>query len=263
MNATRMRLFHAWLSSASRRVRLCLAEKSMAYDSVAVDLGRQEQHTPEFLAMNPNGVVPALELAPGRFLYESSTICEYIDEVQPEPPLRPDDPYERAVMRNFVRWTDDNALPNLLILNWSLMLQPAASQWSDAQLAEKLGRIPTAERRQAWVRIARKPYTEQEKMAAREKLLSLVDKMEALLQASPWLVGGRYSLADIAAVPFIARIAEIEPDALSARVHPRVNAWWAAVQQRTAFAAARFQPFGEVIRERERVTAAPPGLRKP
>lgn len=246
-----MRLFHAWLSSASRRVRLCLAEKNMAYESVAVDLGRQEQHSPEFLAMNPNGVVPALELSPGRFLHESSTICEYLDDVQPDPPLRPTGAYDRALMRNFVRWTDEKSLPNLLILNWSLMLQPAARQWTDAQLQEKLDRIPTPERREAWVRIARKPYTEEEKAAALAGLLALVDKMEAMLQQSPWLVAGRYSLADIAAVPFIARIAEIEPAALDALAHPRVHAWWQAVQQRPAFAAARLQRFSEVQRERE------------
>ena len=246
-----MRLFHAWLSSASRRVRLCLAEKNIAYESVAVDLSRQEQHSPEFLAMNPNGVVPALELSPGRFLHESSTICEYLDDVQPDPPLRPTGAYDRALMRNFVRWTDEKSLPNLLILNWSLMLQPAARQWTDAQLQEKLARIPTAERREAWVRIARKPYTEEEKAAALAGLLALVDKMEAMLRQSPWLVAGSYSLADIAAVPFIARIAEIEPAALDAQAHPRVHVWWQAVQQRPAFAAARLQRFSEVQRERE------------
>src|ERR1041384_7798297 len=133
-----MRLFHAWLSSASRRVRLCLAEKNLAYDSVAVDLGKQEQHSPEFLAMNPNGVVPALELAPGRFLHESATICEYLDETVPEPPLRPADPYDRAVMRNFIRWTDERVLPNLLILNWSLMLQPVAQRWTDERVLPNL-----------------------------------------------------------------------------------------------------------------------------
>ncbi|TWO68462.1 glutathione S-transferase family protein [Caenimonas sedimenti] len=246
-----MRLFHAWLSSASRRVRLCLAEKNLPYEGIAVDLSRQEQHAPEFLAMNPNGVVPALELAPGRFLHESSTICEYLDDVQPQPPLRPADAYDRAVMRNFVRWTDEKSLPNLLILNWSLMLQPAASQWSDAQLQEKLGRIPTPERREAWVRIARKPYTGEEKAVALAKLLELVDKMEAMLLASPWLVGGQYSLADIAAAPFIARIAELAPEALAEQAHPRVHAWWQAMQQRPAFAAARFQRFSEVQQQRE------------
>lgn len=251
-----MKLFHGWLSSASRRVRLCLAEKGIAYESVAVDMSRQEHHAPEFLAMNPNGVVPALMLAPGRFLHESSTICEYLDEIQTEPPLRPDDPYERAVMRNFVRWTDEKALPNLLILNWSLMLQPAASRWSDAQLQEKLQRIPTAERREAWVRIARKPYTEEEKAAATEKLLSLVGKMEALLEGTPWLVGGRYSLADIAAVPFIARIAELAPEALTEAASPRVHRWWQAVQQRPAFAQARLERFDAALQARARAPAA-------
>jgi len=250
-----MRLFHAWLSSASRRVRLCLAEKNIPYDSVAVDLSRQEQHAPEFLAMNPNGVVPALEISPGRFLHESSTLCEYLDDIAPEPPLRPTDPYELAQMRNFVRWTDEKSLPHLLVLNWSLMLQSTAQQWSDQELQDKLARIPTAERREAWVRIARKPYTEEEKAEALRKLLLLVDRMEGMLApSSPWLMGANYSLADIAAAPFIARIAEIEPAALAEATHPRVHRWWQAMQQRPAFAAARLQLFGEVLQERQRAT---------
>lgn len=245
-----MKLFHGWLSSASRRVRLCLAEKGMPYESVAIDMGRQEHHSPEFLAMNPNGVVPALELAPGRFLHESSTICEYLDEIQPTPPLRPDDPYERAVMRNFVRWTDEHCLPHLLILNWSLALQPTASQWSDDELQARLARIPTAERREAWLRIARRPYTEEEKTAALDKLLRLPASMEEMLADAPWLVGGRYSLADIAAVPFIARLAELAPQALAAEAHPHVQAWWQAVQQRPAFAQARLERFDTVLKAR-------------
>lgn len=246
-----MKLFHAWLSSASRRVRLCLAEKNLPYDEVAVDLGKQEQHSPRFLAMNPNGVVPALELEPGRFLHESATICEYLDDAHPQPPLRPADAYQRAVMRNFVRWTDEKCLPNLLVLNWSLMLHPVARQWTDAQLQEKLDRIPTAERREAWTRIARQPYSEEEKAEALRKLLLLVDRMEEMLGGSAdWLVGGAYSLADIAAVPFIARIAELHPQALDATAHPRVARWWGAVQRRPAFAAARLQRFGEVMEQR-------------
>ena len=253
-----MRLFHAWLSSASRRVRLCLAEKKIPYDGVAVDLSKQEQHAPEFLAMNPDGVVPALEISPGRFLHESSTLCEYLDDIVPEPPLRPTDPYERAQMRNFVRWTDEKSLPNLLILNWSLMLQSTAQQWSDQELQDKLARIPTAERREAWVRIARKPYTEEEKAEALRKLLTLVDRMEDMLKtaaSSPWLIGDAYSLADISAAPFIARIAEIEPTALAEGTHPLVHRWWQAMRQRPAFAAARLQLFGEVLQERQRSTA--------
>jgi glutathione S-transferase len=245
-----MRLFHGWLSSASRRVRLCFAEKGLPYESVPIDMSRQEQHSPEYLALNPNGVVPALLIAPGQSLYESSTICEYLDDLHPEPPLRPQDPYARAVMRNFVRWTDERSLPHLLILNWSLALQPGASQWTDAQLQEKLARIPTAERREAWVRIARRPYTDEEKATALAKLLALLPKMEAMLADGPWLVGSAYSLADIAAVPFIARIDEIAPQALNDGTCPRVQAWWDAVRQRPAFEAARFERFDEAMKAR-------------
>ncbi|MGO4328988.1 glutathione S-transferase family protein [Cupriavidus sp. 2TAF22] len=251
-----MKLFHGWLSSASRRVRLCLAEKGVDYESVPIDMSKQEQHSPEYLAMNPNGVVPALLLAPGKSLYESSTICEYLDDIHPEPPLRPSDPFDLAVMRNFVRWTDEKSLPNLLILNWSIALQPGAGQWTDAQLQERLARIPTAERREAWIRIARNPYTDEEKAAALHKLLMLVDKMEEMLAGSPWLVGERYSLADIAAVPFIARIDEIAPEALAAATHPRVHTWWREVRQRPAFAAARFDRFDAALRARQLESAA-------
>ena len=246
-----MKLFHGWLSSASRRVRLCFAEKGLAYESVPIDMSRQEHHSPEYLAMNPNGVVPALLLEPGRSLYESSTICEYLDDICPEPPLRPFHPYDRATMRNFVRWTDEKSLPNLLILNWSIALQPGASRWSDDELKEKLARVPTPERREAWTRIARRPYTDEEKREALDKLLSLVDTMDRHLaeSGSGWLVGSAYSLADIAAVPFIARIAELAPERLAQS--PTVADWWANVQRRPAFALARIERFDAVLSRRD------------
>lgn len=246
-----MKLYHGWLSSASRRVRLCLAEKGLPYEGVPIDLARQEHHSAAYLAMNPNGVVPALRLDSGQSLYESSTICEYLDDIAAEPPLRPADAYQRAVMRNFVRWTDEKSLPNLLILNWSIALQPGASQWSDAQLQERLDRIPTAERREAWIRIARRPYSDEEKATAMEKLLMLVDKMEEMLGTSQtWLIGDRYSLADIAAAPFIARIDELSPASLSPARCPRVNAWWKAMRDRPAFSEARFDRFDDALRGR-------------
>ncbi|HYJ98187.1 MAG TPA: glutathione S-transferase N-terminal domain-containing protein, partial [Burkholderiaceae bacterium] len=69
--APRLVLFHGWRSSASRRVRLALAEKGLAYESRIIDMVKGEQHSPEYLAMNPNGVVPTL-LHDRRVLYESS-----------------------------------------------------------------------------------------------------------------------------------------------------------------------------------------------
>jgi glutathione S-transferase len=236
-------LHHAWRSSASRRVRLCLAEKGLKFESILVDLAKMEHHTPEYLKLNPNGVIPLLVLPDGRSLYESGTICEFLDESWPEPSLRPADPYRRAEMRNWIRHADER-IGNLIIFNWKHSLAKTASQWSDEELAERLKKVPSKERQEAWRRAARRPYTAEEEDEARRRLVLMLDKMEESLGRHAWLVGERYSLADIAVVPFVKRIdEEIAPDEVADRKHPRVLAWWQRVQSRPAFAEARIGPF--------------------
>lgn len=235
-------LYHGWRSSASRRVRLCLEEKELSYESHVIDMAKMEHHSPEFLKINPNGVIPAL-IYDGRPLYESGTICEYLDELYPDPPLRPADPYDRATMRNWVRHVDER-IGNLIIFNWRHHLQKTASQWSDAELAEKMKSIPSKERQEAWLRVARKPYTEEERAAARGKLVELLDRMEQTLQTTKWLAGDQYSIADIGVVPFVKRIEEeIAPDEVTRAKHPRVTEWWTTIQARPAFARANIGPF--------------------
>ena len=235
-------LHHAWRSSASRRVRLCLEEKGLAWEGHVVDMEKLEHHSPEYLKINPNGVVPSL-IHDGRPLYESGTICEYLDETFPEPPLRPADAYGRATMRNWIRHADER-IGNLIIFNWVHGLAKVASKWSDEELAERLKRVPSRERQEAWIRAARKPYTEEERAAARAKLVEMLGRMEAALAGAAWLAGERYSIADIALVPFVKRIEEeVAPDAVTAARHPRVARWWQAIQARPAFARANIGPF--------------------
>jgi len=238
-----MVLRHGWRSSASRRVRLCLEEKRLAYESHVVDMANMEHHSPDYLKINPLGVIPTL-IHDGRPLHESGTICEYLDESFPDPPLRPETPYERSEMRNWIRHID-SLIGNLIVFNWRHHLQKVAEKWTDEELAAKLKNIPSKERQEAWLRVARKPYTEEEREAARSKLThQLLDRMEEALKASGWLVGKAYSIADIAAVPFVKRIdEEIAPDQVSEKHHPRVTEWWARIQARPAFARANIGPF--------------------
>lgn len=236
-------LHHGWRSSASRRVRLCLAEKGLRFESVLVDLARMEHHRPEYLKLNPNGVIPLLILPDGRSLYESGTICEYLDETHPEPPLRPDDAYGRAEMRNWIRYTDER-IGNLIVFNWRHSIAKVASKMTDAELAEAMKKIPSKERQQAWLRAARQPYTPEEEDEARRKLTQMLDRMEAALTEHAWLVGDRYSLADIGIVPFVKRMSEeIIPGELSDEKHPRVAEWWRRIQARPAFREARIEAF--------------------
>ena len=236
-------LHHGLRSSASRRVRLCLEEKGLSYESHVVDMANQEHHSAEYLKINPLGVIPTL-IHDGQPLHESGTICEYLDETFPDPPLRPNNPYQRALMRNWIRHID-GLIGNLIIFNWRHHLQKTAEKWTDEELAAKLKNIPSKERQESWLRVARKPYTEEERGVARDKLVTqLLDRMEEALKPAGWLVGGVYSIADIAATPFVKRIdEEIAPDEISEKKHPRVAQWWTKMQARPAFARAKFDPF--------------------
>jgi len=88
-------LYDAPGSPCARRVRIVLLEKGLRWETRLVDLTRMEQKRPDYLALNPNGVVPTL-LHGDRVLYESNVITEYLDETFPGPRLYPVDPWERA-----------------------------------------------------------------------------------------------------------------------------------------------------------------------
>lgn len=91
-----------WRSSATWRVRIVLALKRLAWDAAPHDLRIGEQRAEDYLALNPQGVVPTL-VVDGQPLTQSMAICEYLDEVFPDPPLLPADPLERARVRAFAQ----------------------------------------------------------------------------------------------------------------------------------------------------------------
>ena len=105
-------------SSASYRVRAVLNLKGMLYTDAIHHLRKGEQRAPEYLALNPQGLLPALE-ASGAVLTQSLAICEYLDEVQPSPALLPADPVERAHVRAFAYAfaCDIHPVQNLKILS--------------------------------------------------------------------------------------------------------------------------------------------------
>jgi maleylpyruvate isomerase len=95
-----MRLYSFFRSSAAYRVRIALELKGLAYEIVPIHLLREggEQLRPDYLARNPQGLVPALEVD-GRVLTQSLAIIEYLEETVPNPALLPDDPFARAKVR--------------------------------------------------------------------------------------------------------------------------------------------------------------------
>jgi len=89
-------------------VRMFLAEKGLSLPLEQVDLMAGENRQPSYLAKNPAGQLPSLELEDGMVISEITTICEYIEEKHPDPPLIGSTPEERAETRMWVRRVDLN-----------------------------------------------------------------------------------------------------------------------------------------------------------
>ncbi len=96
-----VKLYTYWRSSAAYRVRIALELKALPYESVPKHLlrGGGEQRRADYLALNPQGLIPGLE-DDGFFLGQSLAICEYLEEICPAPPLLPADPRGRATVRS-------------------------------------------------------------------------------------------------------------------------------------------------------------------
>lgn len=115
-----MKLYNYYRSSTSFRVRIALALKGMEYEYVPIHLRKSEQKRPDYVARNPEGLVPLLELDDGTCLSQSLAIMEYLDEVHPEPPLLPSDPAGRARVRALAQLVacEIHPLDNLRVLRY-------------------------------------------------------------------------------------------------------------------------------------------------
>ena len=125
-----LELYHSGLTTCSKQVRHCLREKGLKYESKYVELWRYENLSPDYLKLNPNGVVPTL-VHDGTPVINSFCINEYIEDAFPEPPLRPADATERARMRYWA-WTADEIHLQLARLTHARLLHARVKDLSAA-----------------------------------------------------------------------------------------------------------------------------------
>jgi len=203
-----VKLYTYFRSSAAYRVRIALNLKRLSYEMIPIHLTKEggQQRKPDFAAVNPQMRVPALALSGGEVLTQSLAIIEYLDEINPEPPLLPADSFDRAKARSIAQLIacDIHPLNNLIAL-----------QYLKRQLKHEQGEID------AWYH---------------HWVLEGFKALEAMLAPAPYACGKHITVADICLVPqvFNARRLKVPLDAF-----PKIVAVEAACLKLPAFDKAR------------------------
>jgi maleylacetoacetate isomerase len=204
-----MILYGYSMSSASYRVRIALALKGIDVTTVTKQLRRGEHRLKDFLHLNPQGLVPALELDDGQVLTQSLAIVEYLEEIHPQPPLLPASPVERARVRSMAQLItcDIHPLNNLRVL-----------QYLEGPLTQ------AQSTREAWYR-----HWIQAGFAALEELLGRDESRGRFCH------GESPSIADVCLVPQVFNARRFSVDLTP---YPQIVAIDAACHELAAFAGA-------------------------
>lgn len=198
-----MLLYHDPRAPNPRRVRVFLAEKGVAYDTIEVLIANAAHQTPEFRKKNPLALLPVLELADGRVLRESMAICRYIEETYPEPNLMGADAWERAQIEMWNRHAE-------LELLWPIgqVFRNTHKFWE--------GRIKQAP-----------DFAE----VMREHVAERLDWLEGELASRSYMAGDRFTVADITAMCAID-FGKVSGIRLDPAKHPNLVAWHKRVSDR-------------------------------
>lgn len=249
-----LKLYHANHSTCSQKVRLCLAEKGLDWESELVNLATNEHLTPEYLALNPNGVVPTL-IHDGAVITDSGVICEYLEEVFSDVPLLPSEPKERAIVRAWIRYLDEVPTAAVRVPSFNMAFLPRYDGLDDDAFQKEQADIRPL-RKHFYEKMGRKGFDDNEVDNALEQLSATISRMEARLQDNPWLSGAELGLADFIAAPLMDRLDDLNLEELWQKSSPRVTDWFERLRSRPSFAKAfypksrlsEFLPIGDLHR---------------
>src|SRR5258708_21541031 len=202
-------LHNAPQSTCSQRVRFVLNAKKISFAEIKLDLLAGDQLKPDYLALNPNGVVPTLD-HDGAIVIDSSVIIEYLDEVVPTPEsFTPRDPVTRARMRALMRFIDEMPAAAVRVPTFNLAFLPRFAAMSEEEFLAFAESKPL--RKEFMLTMGRKGFPQKEMDAATQRLRRTYERMDSEIEKSggPWLLGQGISLADIAVMPAIVPMADL------------------------------------------------------
>jgi glutathione S-transferase len=236
--ATMLTLYHNDMSVCSQKVRLCLAEKALGYVGRHLNLRVGDQQKPEYLTLNPKGVVPTL-IDDDVIVTESIVINEYLDDAYPKHPLKPVDPAGRAKMRWWTKQIDDSIFPATGTVSMSVAFH---HQYTPEVLDELTRQRGPAYR--ARFALLQKGVNNPNFPEAIKRLYRMVVDMNTVLERGKWLTGAMFTLADIAYVPYVTRLDHLKFLGLLDK-KPGTADWYERMRARESYRtalAAQFNP---------------------
>jgi glutathione S-transferase len=228
-------LYNAPQSTCSQRVRFLLNAKNIPFSEIKLDLLAGDQLKPDYLALNPNGVVPSLDHN-GAIIIDSSVILEYLDEIAPEPAkFAPENPVLRARMRALMHFIDEMPAAAVRVPTFNLAFLPRFAAMSEDAFRAFAESKPL--RREFMLAMGREGFPQKDMDEALSRLRRTYERMDSEIAKSggPWLLGADISLADVMLMPAIVRMADLGR-AGDWRDLPRVERWHEAIAAHPAFA---------------------------
>jgi len=237
-------LYHTAHSTCSQKVRLTLAEKGLPergkdWIEREVNLSKFEQLEPEYLKLNPNGVVPTF-VHDGNVLIESSAIIEYLDEVIADPPLLPKDAVGRARARAWMRYIDEVPTVAVRVPSFANLFAPMRfTNKSDEEFAAHADRLPI--RKQFYQRMTQKGFGKAEIDHACSQIHQTCQRIDKAIRdhGGPWIMGQQYTLVDAQVTPSIDRMEDMGYEDIWADL-PEMRGWWKRIKARPSYKAAYY-----------------------
>jgi len=227
------KLYNAPQSTCSQRVRFVMNAKALPFDEVRLDLLAGDQLRPDYLALNPNGVVPTLD-HDGAIVIDSTVIVEYLDEIAPERSFTPRDPVRRAAMRSLMRFIDEMPAAAVRIPTFNLAFLPRFQAMSEEEFIAFAESKPL--RKEFMLAMGRQGFPEKDMNAALDRMKRTYERMDRAIEASggPWLLGQEITLADIAVMPALVRMDDLGLGGAWAKL-PRVSRWYEAIRAHPSY----------------------------
>jgi glutathione S-transferase len=228
-------LYHGRTSVCSVKARLALAEKGVGFDSKLLTL-RGDQFDPEYMKLNPNGVVPTL-VHDEQVIVESSVIVQYVDEAFPGAPLMPAEPRARARARMMLKLVDEYIHTACMTLTFATANRATLAKLLPQEMEAELAKTPDTKRAELKRAVVAHGLDAAPVKDALRGYGKLLEWIEAAMADGPYIAGAAWSLADAAATPYVWRLDKLKLAPMwDAR--PGVAAWYERVRARPSFNAA-------------------------